>query len=751
MCNKSASYSQSQEAQNFVNEILGDAAYMADRLHKICPLDVWQALDTAMYLKNETSTKSLIKKIERAAVYGVDYQKPRLDWMTKDEGKSYFVGECDFPETGRFRILDESVYRVHFNSLDIDSALQTIINIGYKLPPPVVFLGVKNQSIHKMEAGEGGSLSVARKCAVYLKGSTLEEGLNHTFGPIITAIVLKRDKGPDATFLATMLNAEGQRATHEAEFEMPLYMDDNEQFDGLLADLDQPNWTKFLRAFCLSPNTKWAQVRILSKQQGIVAKGAIRLCPDEDRVGCRTYTKSWKIGMHTGFLNTMDMIVCETDKTYKPGARMNLQVFAYNFTKEEQNLVIDEIIKPGLALLNNYEWLEKIPELERFRLAGGPLELIAKRVNELRKAMALDGISHQDMEGVRLKAAPWPGIGANMVLIPWWVRKHFCLNIGDTIDILRDPSLPCGNSIQRYTVAGVHNGNTIMLGREPWMTIQGGDFDGDDACLLIGLSKILPNKNWNDTPVKLLTPKKGDGEGMEPIKNLQDCNTRLWMAYKTMGAAIGLYDLAARRLAEIGQLDTPTSLLLSKGVQIEIDSMKHDVKTETIKVDVPKQIYNIDLIRRGSFNLVDRKCMYGPIVDLALKVYRDDIKQREYPKKEIQAKWKLFMESNPFPTATVTKAVNTSKGIGDAFAAICNMKRSDTNANTTDNNIRKLVGYTHEQINNLIAEFNEQSPLDSDTQDLFRLMVELAILKETSLFFGIRAVSMMTLAHVYGE
>ena len=69
--------------------------------------------------------------------------------------------------------------------------------------------------------------------------------------------------------------------------------------------------------------------------------------------------------------------------------------------------------------------------------------------------------------------------------------------------LTRDPSLPVGNSTQRYRVVGYSQGNVIEVSAHPWMNIQGGDFDGDDACIQQVTLELFPNPG-HETENRLL-------------------------------------------------------------------------------------------------------------------------------------------------------------------------------------------------------------------------------------------------------
>ncbi|MBI5851759.1 MAG: hypothetical protein HZB39_12145 [Planctomycetes bacterium] len=552
-------------------------------------------------------------EIERSSVYAV----------TLHEDRHFFDGSLvreKLPQWGRTRFLDGKVY--HLDLLppetrdEFRETWEERLVRACKRLAPLHLLGVKAR-----DDAAGG---------VFLPTGDFERGLSQAFGTKIAAAVLTEDRLDRLQFLTILAHREGQAAKRNVPIQFPTQTEDDPRFDGLLADLDTTNWSGLLDAFQLPVGTQWLQVTVLDKEQGLASKGSIRRCP-VDRLP-RTYSASWKIGRPAEAIDSSSILIHESDGTYRPRATVNLQMLAFNFTPAEQRSLIDQVFLPSLRGLLDYRWTERLRGVDRLLAAGADLRLepVCTRVNKLRRKLALEAVHKVEVPGLRAKVAPDPRLAPFCVRVP-----QGAFSLEQLVDLTRDPSLPLGNSTQRYRVVGFTEGHVLEVGAEPWMTVQGGDFDGDDACVQTSTVSLFPQKVYDQTPVAAFREAKKSWRN-----GVRDPRSRFEQALRVLERPIGPSDLLARRLMEEGRLDSATRIKLSASIQSAIDSAKHCVKLVDHGIHAESREHAIDAIRRGELRSdAIKQTVYEPLATAALHVAEQDLEPITFDPMPIRLAW----------------------------------------------------------------------------------------------------------------
>ena len=740
MCNKSASYRDSMPLQGITQDALSlvkGQEYMDRFLHVNTPIDVWEKLKRVEGIQRfdpELKTRQAKKEmfglcsvITRAAVYRVDTSKD-LVWNGKG------VDEKD--THSRPRLVDTVRVGIRCGA-SVQQAVNMCVDVDeWARPQGLQFLGVKSQDVVRDENGTPS----CHKSVVFLKGDTFKEGLENTFGKILAERVEQRDRATDAIFLTSMCCRDGQVPVDWLEIPMPITVNKDPAYDGLLAELGEHDWTILVQMYGLHPMTRWVQVTVIDKEQGVMAKGAIRKA---HRGEGQVFTKSWKIGHpKTGVLSPMSMSVMETDYTYNPSARLNLQVFTYNFNEQERGMLMRAVMVPAIQRIGNYEWLEQVPDVKDFVKAGGPIDLLAGRVNLMRQARAMESIKHPEVMGARLKVSPNPKLAPSSCILPWRIAKKLGLEKKTQVSILRDPSLACGNSIQNYSVVGFHEGNTAILSNEPWMSIQGGDFDGDDCAILPSLTFLMRGKEWDKTPMRELSAKKSSND---VTKGVMDKQVRGRMAVKSMGANIGKWDLMARRMAEENKLTREMKMACSRAVCFEVDSMKHELDpVEMPKNTSERKVYDIDRIRNEWYATIPKTSIYYPLVNEALKVRNMNLQPRKFPKREVAQAWKEQVERLGIQKPDVLAVLDWSTKVRDNFAILCNKVRSEMDL---ESEIKVMVVQIQDLILEMTPKMNKKYP--GTTEMDCQILLETAVLLNASIALGARVASRETVRAIW--
>jgi hypothetical protein len=327
--------------------------------------------------------------------------------------------------------------------------------------------------------------------------------------------------------------------------------------------------------------TRLIQCTLFDRDNGVATKGCIvECCPGE--TPC-VYSKSFKFGITEGALNTKALLVITSDSLYNPpkGCGMNIQQLLYNNTQSEREVLFDKLFIPALQALKDCSHFSKCRGEEKLLSIGVgiPDGKTLTRALKYHTNIVNETATNAPLEGFRAKFCYGEEMGAYEVKLPWYKCKKLGWIVGNQVDITRDPSLACGNSTQRYTITGFVNGNYARVGPDPWSTLQGGDFDGDDGAINATTVRILPDKVYDNTPVASLSSKVDT-----PVMGVQLDHERFEQALRVLSSNIGSWDVRARHYIEIATNRQLTEgmreflLLSSVGVQREVDIMKHLVR-----------------------------------------------------------------------------------------------------------------------------------------------------------------------------
>jgi len=413
--------------------------------------------------------------------------------------------------------------------------------------------------------------------AVLAKGKGFGPAIIHAMGGIIGMQLIKNNRLKDLQNAVQLLCRSGSMAVHHEMITWPTKVNDNPKYDGLVARVSRETMDQIKRCWYGMPqSTKWVQITIIDRENGHATKGAIMECdPGQEP---EVYSESWKFGCLTGTLNPSTMLVHNTDSLYRPTPCLNIQALVYNYNTDEIKKLIEELFVPSIRKMTDFKHFGLAHGVEKLMALGYGIDL--DRARYFHKKFVFEAATKAAMNGIRVKAAPNPDLEPFEIKVP-----KFCeWVVGDLVDVTRDPSLPVGNSTQRYTVVGYTNGNYCEISSEPWMTVQGGDYDGDDCSVTSDTVNILPGKVYDKTPVSLLTQKKKSVR-----TGATSWKERIKQAMYTIEGNIGKWDLMARRAYEMGRLDYEMKLQLSRAVQAEVDRKKHEVPI----VNVPA-IHNLE-------------------------------------------------------------------------------------------------------------------------------------------------------------
>ncbi len=415
------------------------------------------------------------------------------------------------------------------------------------------------------------------------------------------AIQLKAsDKHKDLQNLVILLNRTGDRALISQDLPWPTVIDDNDHADGVIAIVSAECMQMIIASyFNLPQDTKLVQCTILDRENGVAAKGCIRQCmPNETPT---VFSASYKFGKGFAELNTRNLLIMKNDSLYNPRPKLSYQALQFDFQDSAQRLLVDQLFVPAVLALSDFPHMANARGKEKLMALGigayniivddqGNTDMIkAENALKYHKRLVTQVATGPYIDGHRVIAS-WGNIPKFTVMVP--LNSHYL--VGQTVDIHRDPCLPVGNSTQRCKVIGRTNGNYAIVSYEPWTTIQGGDYDGDDITITDTTVKLLPNAVYDQTPMSEIESVK-----KSPFRDIESHWLRVEQARRVIDVNIGSGDLLARRLAQIGMLTRAMRLLCSRNIQAEIMSMKHEVdKTPLPRMDELKGIqFAIDYIR----------------------------------------------------------------------------------------------------------------------------------------------------------
>lgn len=510
--------------------------------------------------------------------------------------------------------------------------------------------------------------------AVFAKGKEFGPAIIHAMGGIIGMSILKGNKLKDVQNAVQLLCRSGSMAVHHEMIQWPTAINNDPAYDGLIARVSRDTMDAIKRCwYGLPHNTKWIQVTILDREQGCATKGAIMECgPGQEP---EVYKESWKFGCLTGTLNPSTMLIHNADALYQPDPCLNIQALVYNYNEAEIKKLIDGLFIPAIRKMTDFEHFKRAHGVEKLMAMGYGVDL--DRARYYHKKLVYEYATKARVNGIRVKAAPNPDLQPYEICVPKFCEGNWA--VGDLVDVTRDPSLPVGNSTQRYTVVGYTNGNYCELSRDPWMTVQGGDYDGDDCSVTSDTVELLPGKVYDKTPVSLLTQKKKSVR-----TGANNWKERVQQAMYTIEGNIGRWDLMARRAYEMGCLDYDMKLHLSKAVQAEVDRKKHEVPNISVPYihGITKRDFAINHVRINNW---EAPIIKGTIYE-QIAITAQEVAQQWLPIHGIDQRLIKIPESN---LKVETRAKLLAEFYQDCFRTI--IKRNAENKNLTPGDVKYLT------------------------------------------------------------
>lgn len=449
--------------------------------------------------------------------------------------------------------------------------------------------------------------------AVFAKGPTYESALVYAMGAPIGLKIIKSNMLKDLQNAVQLLCRVGSLPVIPGKITFPTKINTDPRFDGLVARVSAETMQQIkTHWYGLPMSTKWIQVTIIDRINGHATKGAIVEC--EPHQEPEVYKESWKFGCLSGQLEASNMLICNADSLYRPSPCLNIQALVYNYTPAESKTLIDELFVPSIRKMTDFKHFSLAHGVEKLMALGYGVDL--DRARYYHQKLVFDLATKAAVIGIRTKVTPNPELDSFEIKIP--KKNEDLWAVGDLVDVTRDPSLPVGNSTQRYQVVGYTQGNYCEISSEPWMTVQGGDYDGDDCSVTSDTVNILPGKVYDKTPVSLLTEKKKSVRtGANAWSN------RIKQAMYVIEGNIGRWDLMARRAYEMGCLDYTMKLQLSRAVQAEVDRKKHEVPAVSVPAiqGMDKADFAINYIRDGKWdNPIIQGTVYEKIATTAQEV-----------------------------------------------------------------------------------------------------------------------------------
>ena len=434
--------------------------------------------------------------------------------------------------------------------------------------------------------------------AVFVKGNTFREALTNIAGRRIAKEIIDQDDMKKVQNLVIMLCRVGWKARVKEPMilrKFDTHLPD-ERLDGIIAGLDESN-SKILREwFKLSDETRIIAGSYLGED--FMDKGLILL--DQKK---NFFADSPKLGKWGTTFDLQRFMIHEIDNlalsktrserihlkdenmtehkrnthqgpAYYIGCNLKQQ-WIYCFTAGEQEVLINKVFLPEITRAGRLGGkFHELANLDRLISMGVTAGSISEReIRNRLKTWVLQAALNAPIEGMYVIATPDPNLKPFEIRVPRKAQRNG-YQIGDIIDGGRQPMLAVGNGIQRFKIVGYTTGNFCQVGPHPWMTIMGGDFDGDLIFITKCFVELFPDKKWDQTPMTDINPETSIRPGVKSE------SARIDHAVIVMSQMIGLYDFAARQAWEIGRLTRQARLTLSRATQAEIHTAKHNAVRE---------------------------------------------------------------------------------------------------------------------------------------------------------------------------
>ncbi|RMH11291.1 MAG: hypothetical protein D6698_16520 [Gammaproteobacteria bacterium] len=499
------------------------------------------------------------------------------------------------------------------------------------------FLGIKSRGPNHFQT------------AVFLRGADFRSALTDFLGWDLGMEVYESDNLKYAQTMAIMLCRMGQKADDPTPIPLEgVIVEESDDFDGLMFALDKDTSDQLRERFptVLTPKTKVLAGTLFNPW----TKGVALLDQERNRV----FTATVKLGEWREVLDVSRMLIHDTDTAQRMGrsreeivfnggeanglsqlrelvGRRNVplvrfsttQELVYNYDPEEQKKIVEEIAVPEILRSCDMKDRSQARGVRALLYLG--LKLDGPQIRRAMMSWAATALQGPPIEGIYRIVIPDTGLNDFEIKVP----EGQGMEIGDKVAVTRFPALSVGNSTQIYTVVGYTNSNAVAVPRHPWMTVQGGDYDGDCARVSKQLYELFPDKKY------ALVKTKDIASPRVPRMGLKKTEGRIMQALAAFDRSIGMYDLMARRLHDLGRLGQFERTVLAKLVQAEVDAAKHNVRKPRIRISVPtfdeegqRLIYPTDVIRNPFGNMEHWHVCKGTIYEEMLQAAMEAISQK---------------------------------------------------------------------------------------------------------------------------
>ncbi len=368
----------------------------------------------------------------------------------------------------------------------------------------------------------------------------------------------------DSHWAAASMLRPGKLCVSPTVFTWDGYQESQED-EGLLAILDEKDWSRLLQSFDLPADAGLAQVTVFDLENKVSAKGTLRraLVGEKPTV----FPQSWK---KFGPVRTEYTTILTVDAVYRPRPAISVQELEYWTRGNEPAAWLWEALEKEISRILEFRTTPWTTTGYLTALGFSPawnVTLASLREHlsgELRKL--LRRIKFGPEYGLRAKTTASPLLKSGEVLLPTTAKRY--TKVGGTIWVGRNPALPSqGWGI--YRVAGYHEGNFVVFpaNDKQWSGLLGGDHDGDDAVIFYSapVEDYEVPEGWLDLQSIKPSGRKLEGNTVEE---------RLMRWQNEVATNIGVFDLAARRLLAVGKLDNDGRGLFTAAIQTVISLKK---------------------------------------------------------------------------------------------------------------------------------------------------------------------------------
>ena len=437
----------------------------------------------------------------------------------------------------------------------------------------------------------------SKPIAVFIQGPTFQSALARVVGTKIAGEILRSDDMKKIQNLVIMLCRVGWKPRIQENLMIhnfnPVHYPDP-KLDGIVGGSNKELSKHIRHVHMLDPEAKVIAISLLMEE--VHDKGLWLLDQKENFVAEKPKLGEWgrRLDLSRFLIHDIDSLalstsrgerfhakddqITETTRNTHQGIQFRIgcnikQLWVYCFTPPEQEILLDKVFIPEVIRASKLGGkFRGLNNLDRLISMGVTVDNIKSHEIRARlKTWILSASLNAPIEGMYVLAVVDPELTDFEIRVPLKAKLNG-YKIGDIIDGGRNPMLPPGNGIQRFVIVGFTDGNYCQVSAHPWITIMGGDSDGDLIFITKVFVTLFPNKVWDQTLMSELEPVKGKRKG---VRSEQE---RLNQAVIVTSQAIGIYDFAARQAWEINRLDKEARLSLGSGIQTEIMIAKHMVE-----------------------------------------------------------------------------------------------------------------------------------------------------------------------------